>query len=222
VDVRYFLKTRTDFIRQLYDTASVPYLERKRKIEAEEDPFVPPYSEDEEPPFLEEWIEADESLHILAYSCISMLAAALHLYFKTWERQLRIPAGDSFKSKFKKGWLNGYKAYFAHCFDIHFETAPANLQVLEEVVLARNRHQHPESIINHLIHYSGSDLEKLSHPFFVNYSEKALLGDVNETEISWFMSTNLHITGEKLTAAIDEIVKFVDWLEIEIDKYVYR
>lgn len=84
MDVRFFLNRRIGFIRQLYTTASAPYLERQRKIEAEEEPFVPPYSEDGEPPFLEEWLEADESLHVVAYSCVSMLAAALHLYFETW------------------------------------------------------------------------------------------------------------------------------------------
>lgn len=73
MDVQYFLSRRIDFIRQYYATASAPYVERKRKIEAEEEPFVPPYSEDGEPAFLKEWLEADESLHVLGYSCISML-----------------------------------------------------------------------------------------------------------------------------------------------------
>jgi len=62
VDVGFFLKDRIAFIRQFYDAASLPFVERKRKIDAGEDPFVPPYSEDDEPPFLSEWIEADESL----------------------------------------------------------------------------------------------------------------------------------------------------------------
>ena len=70
MDVRYFLKARTTFIRQLYDTCSAPYLERKQKIEAKEYPFVPPYSEDGEPPFLQEWIEADESLKKRKDDCI--------------------------------------------------------------------------------------------------------------------------------------------------------
>jgi hypothetical protein len=222
VDVRYFLKTRTAFIRQLYRTASAPYLERKRKIEAEEDPFVPPYSEDGEPPFLEEWIEADESLHVLAYSCISMLAAALHLYLKTWERQFSIPVDDSFKSEFKKGWLNGYKAYFAHHVDIRFEDGRADLEVLEEVALARNRVQHPESITSHRTHYSDSDLEKHPRPFFVDDRERSLLADVNEAERSWLMPPTLHVTEEKLSTAIEEVEKFVDWLEIEIATHVYQ
>ncbi len=99
MDVHYFLIKRLKFVCQFYVTSSMPYLERKRKIEAEEEPFVPPYSEDGEPAFLAEWLEADESLHILAYSCISMLAAALHLYFKAWVKESGVPTDEQ---QFKK------------------------------------------------------------------------------------------------------------------------
>ncbi len=77
MDIRYFLSSRIAFIRQFYATASGPYVERKRKIEVREEPFVPPYSEDGEPPFLDEWLKADESLHVLAYSCLSCRESVL-------------------------------------------------------------------------------------------------------------------------------------------------
>ena len=73
MDVRYFLDQRLAFIEQLYVNSAVSFIERKRKIEAEEKPFVPPYSEDPEPAFLSEWLEADESLQVLGGSCVSML-----------------------------------------------------------------------------------------------------------------------------------------------------
>ena len=59
-----------------------------QKIESEEPPFEPPYSEDGEPPFLAEWMEAEEGLQVVGRMCISMLSAALQLYFKTWEDEL--------------------------------------------------------------------------------------------------------------------------------------
>jgi len=222
MNVGFFLKGRIAFIRQLYSTASAPYVERKRKIEAEEDPFVPPYSEDDEPAFLEEWIEADESLHVLAYSCVSMLAAALHLYLKTWERQFGIPVDDSLKSVFKKSWLNGYKVYFARHAGIQFDNSQVDWEVLEEIVLARNRVQHPECITNHRTHYADEDLKKLPHPFFVDDRDNSLLADVDEGEKSWLIPPTLHVTGEKLSAAIAEVERFTDWLEVEVEAHVYR
>ncbi|MFC5521881.1 hypothetical protein [Polaromonas jejuensis] len=182
---------------------------------------MPPYSEDGEPPFLREWIEADESLHVLAYSCISMLAASHHLYLKTFEKLLHFHLDDSLKPKFKKSWLSGYRAYFAHHLGIRFEDCPANLEVLEEVVLARNRVQHPESIAGHRTPYSSSDLGKLAYPFFVNERERDLLADVDEAESAWFMPPTIHVSAEKLATAIEQVEKFGDWLENEIDSRVY-
>lgn len=49
-----FLKDRTGFIRRHYETAAAPFYEIMRRIEAGEEPYEPPYSEDGEPPFLEQ------------------------------------------------------------------------------------------------------------------------------------------------------------------------
>lgn len=221
MNVNYFLQARTVFIRQLYETTSAPYIECKRKIEAEEEPFIPPYSEDGEPPFLQEWIEADESLHVLAYLCISMLSASLHLYLKTLENLLHFPIDDSLKQKFNKGWLSGYMAYFEHHLGVCFKDCPVNLAVIEEVVLARNRVQHPDFIVGQRVQYSASDLRKLVYPFFINDRERGVLEDVDETEITWLMPPTLHINAEKLATAIEQIERFVNWLENEIHIRVY-
>lgn len=107
MDVRYFLGERLFFIKQLCINSSASFVERKRKIEAREEPFVPSYSEDPEPPFLSEWLEAEDSLQVIGRTCISMLSAAFHLYFKTWEHRLGVPVGDLYKTDFKRGWFHG-------------------------------------------------------------------------------------------------------------------
>ena len=223
MDVRYFLSCRIAFIRQFYATASEPYVERKRKIEAREEPFVPPYSEDGEPPFLDEWLEADESLHVLAYSCISMLAAALHLYLESWVRQSGVVVDESLKkSVFKKnGWLSGYNVHFTKQFNVAFETGPADLKMLEEVVLARNRIEHSPSITDQKTQYSASDLKKLRHPFFVDKTEMALLGYSDEKEVSRFMLPTVHVTAAQFLAAVAEVERFADWFDATIEAVVY-
>ncbi|PIX87147.1 MAG: hypothetical protein COZ31_11935 [Nitrospirae bacterium CG_4_10_14_3_um_filter_44_29] len=218
MDVRYFLSRRLDFIRQFYEMSSAPFIERKRLIEAEEEPFVPPYSEDPEPAYLEEWLEAEESLQVLGRTCISMLAAVFHLYFKTWERQIGVPVDASLKGDFKNGWFNGYKAYFARHFRIRFEDGPFRLGVLEEIVLVRNRAQHPESITMDSTHFSESDLEKLPHPFFIDEKDAALFSEIEEGERSWLMAPPIRVTAEKLSAALSEVDSFAEWLEnVEVE-----
>lgn len=221
--IRFFLSLRTDFIRQFYGTASAPYVERIQKIETEEEPFVPSYSEVDEPPFLEEWIEAGESLHVLAYSCISMLAAALHLYLETWVRQSGVPVNPSLKKTVfkKKGWFIGYKDHFSKRFAIDFENGPVNLGLLEEVVLVRNRIEHPSEITTFKTKYAGADLKKLRHPFFVDKRESAFLADDYESEKAWLIPPTLHVTEEQLLAVVSEVERFAEWFEPEIRNLVY-
>ena len=98
MDVRYFLGERLAFIEQLYVNSAAPFIERKRKIEAEEEPFVPPYSEDPEPAFLSEWLEAEESLQVIGHTCISMLSASFHLYFSFSTRKKSMGSSISIAS----------------------------------------------------------------------------------------------------------------------------
>lgn len=215
MDIRYFLASRIAFIRQFYATASKPYVERKRKIEAHQEPFVPPYSEDGEPPFLEEWLEADESLHVLAYSCISMLAAALRLYLESWVSQSGTVVDKN------NGWFTRYNAHFTKHFNVAFEAGPADLKMLEEVVLARNRIEHPSSITDQKTQYSASDLKKLRHPFFVDETEMALLGYSDEKEVFSCMLPSVHVTEVQLHAAMAEVECFADWFDAAIEAVIY-
>jgi hypothetical protein len=198
--------------------SSAPFIERKRQIETEEKPFTPPYSEDPEPAYLEEWLKAEESLQVLGRTCISMLAAVFHLYLKTWERKIGIPVDISLKGEFKNGWFNGYKAYFARHFRIRFEDSPSRLGVLEEIVLVRNRAQHPDSIAMDSAHFSESDLEKLPHPFFIDENVASLFSEIEEGERSWLMAPPIQVTAEKLSDALSEVDGFADWLEnVEVE-----
>lgn len=224
MDIHHFVNSRIAFIRQFFATASEPYVERKRKIDAQESPFVPPYSEDGEPPFLEEWLEADESLQILAYSCISMLAASLHLYLESWVKQSGVSVDAPMKKTLfrKKGWFAGYDAHFTKHFNVAFKTGPSDLKMLEEVVLARNAIEHPPSIVNQKTQYSASDLKKMQSPFFVHETEMKLLGYSSDQVEPRFMLPTVHVGETQLLAAIAEVERFCIWFESEIEAVVYR
>ena len=76
--------------------------------------------------------------------------------------------------------------------------------------------------MNFKTHYSDNDLEKLSHPFFLDESDERLLAEVDEGEKRWLLPTTLHVTGEKLIAAIEEVEKFNEWLEERIQVVVCK
>lgn len=214
MDIQFFLWKRLEFVEQFYQNCAAFFVERKRKIEAGEEPFVQPDNEDGEPQFLAEWIEADESLQLLGLSCISMVATSFHLYLQTWERQIGIPIDESLKPRFKNGgWFRGYKAYFAERLGVRFEESECDLSLLEELVLARNRAQHPDSITSHSARYADSDLKKLPRPFFADQRELELFGEIDESACNWLAPPAVRVTGEKLRAAISEVMRFSKWLE---------
>jgi hypothetical protein len=214
LDICYFLERRLTFIAQYYKSAAPPFHKRKKRIEAGVEPFVPQYSEDGEPPYLEEWLEADESLQVLGETCLSMLSASLHLYFKAWVHQFGVPVAESLKSTFNnRGWFNGYKVYFESNFQIYFHESGCNLKLLEELVLARNRVQHPTSITSCSTTYTKDDLKKLQSPFFATDLEVELMNSADEGERSWLIPPKITVTEEKLQAVLTEVQRFAKWLE---------
>ena len=103
MDIQFFFRQRLEFIRQLYQNSAEPFHHRKRLIEEKAEPFVPSYSEDSEPPFLSEWLEADASIRVIGAACVSMLAAALHVYFQTWVSASRFELDESVMARSREG-----------------------------------------------------------------------------------------------------------------------
>jgi hypothetical protein len=203
-------------VGRFYDTAAAPFEERKRKIEAEEDPYVPPYSEDDEPAFQSEWSEANECLEVLGYSCVSMLSASLQLYLMTFDSELDLNCGGVYKSEFKKGgWINGYRVCFRERLGIRWEDSPSDLQLLEAITLARNRIQHPRSIVMNSVKHSQADAKKQTTMFFVNDNEMQVFASMGMINSDWLMPT-LTVSREKLQAAVGEVETFCEWLDGQI------
>ena len=113
-----------------------------------------------------------------------------------------------------KGRLHAYKAHFSK-FGVHFENSPADLSLLEEIGLARNRIQHQDHIAQQLPTYGRSDLKKLPSPIFINELERGFLP---EWDTSWFSQPTVHITADNFLAAIEQVEKFSDWFEDEMIK----
>lgn len=230
MNIYFFLQLRTKFIRDFYSEASFPFAERKRKIEAKEEPFEPPYSEDEEPPFLREWMEAGESLDVLGQMCISMLASTLQLYLKECTNDIRTRYGcealakvgigrpEEDKAAFKKGWISGYRMFFQDKLRIDWNKAPSNLRLLEEIVLARNKVQHPETITRLSVQHWEHDAKKYPRSFFADEEEMKMIA-ADPLIDEWLGPWKLDITKERLGQAIEEVEKFCEWLDGELQKW---
>jgi hypothetical protein len=222
MDVLFFLKERTGFIRHYYETAAAPFCETICKIEALEAPFNnPPHGNEEEPPFLAEWIEADTGLEVLGRSCISMLSGSLQLYFRTWEDQLGVTweRGER-KRAFEHGFLRGYRTCFGEILNLSWDDCPADFDFLEQVILARNRDQHPDSITKMSVNHSSEDRKKFARLFFISEADQKWYADPEWADLSW-MNPRVHVSRDLLVKALDEVERLAEWFEKHVLAFRY-
>lgn len=214
MDVDFFLKERTAFIKHYFDEAAAPFIETMRKIEAEEPPFEPPYFDPEtmteEPAFLEEWLRAQTGLEVVGQTCVSMLSESLKIFFVTHKKIAGLDCKKSCgQNVFDKGFISGYQTCFAKN-GVNWSQCPANLSILEQVVLARNASQHATSITSTRVSHNVRALRKHPSPLFVSSYEKNLLASRGG---SWMMAPTVHVTRNALHEAIDEVEKLAEWLK---------
>lgn len=138
MDILAGLKEKLRFIESFYKGASAPFVETKRKIEAEESPFVPrPFDPerdtDTEPPFLVEWEDADDSINVTGQTALSLVQASLREYLDAFILLSRVkpPVG-------KGDWFARYKAFFLETYGIDWDAGPVPTKEIEEINLARN------------------------------------------------------------------------------------
>ncbi|EJL6983981.1 hypothetical protein NMT40_003588 [Vibrio cholerae] len=222
MDIKYFALSRVEFISAFYEKALAPFLETVRLIEEEKPPYEPAYSESDEPPFLSEWIDADQSIDVLGIQCASLLCSTLKLFLEeslknvfrsnTHKVTKNIKTENEYKTEFKKGWLNGYCRLFEKEFNLNWSDSNINILLIEELILVRNRGQHPEHITMLSNSFSKKDMEKIPSPFFVDklYENKDFYD---------FLTPTIKPKPEKMKAAFEEVIKLINWLENSLNKW---
>jgi hypothetical protein len=213
MDVLWFLKRRTAFVRRFYASTSPQFLETKRQIENREPPYnTRAVDASGEPPYLEEWQDADEAVEFLGQACVSFLAASVKLYLVESEREFRETWGGLFDfppvTIGEPGIVSGYEEWFRG-FGIDVRESGCDIELIREIVATRNLTQHPRSI--GLMHLSQRDTDrrKFPMPFFAHPLERLVLEGAPEHEIPWMLS----ITPAGLVHAAEEVDRFSEWLE---------
>jgi hypothetical protein len=218
MDTIYFLKNRTQFIRFYFDAALKPFGDIKSAIENELPPFDdPPYSEDGEPSFLKDWMDAHSAAKILGLACVSLLSDTLKLYFQTLQHRV---IGFGFKDKsaaFRHGFVAAYLGVLGPILETDWSDCPADRAVIEQIVLARNRGQHSEDFTSLQVTHDDTMLQKYPNPFFASEEERQAWSAAGEVQ-STFLMPEIEVTREKLFDAVTEVEKLAEWIESRLDK----
>lgn len=218
MDATYFLKKRTDFIRFYYDTSAPAFAEVRRCIDEELPPYDdPPYSEDPEPAYLEEWMDTETAEQILGIACVSLLSDALKQYFHTLQKRVIGFRFEDNRALTKNGFVPAYLEALGEILDTDWSDCPAKLDVIEQIVLARNRGQHGADLMTLDIMHDGKTLEKYPTPFFAS-SDELKDWPREPGSLSWFVMPRVKITRDNLFEALSEVDTLADWIDSRLDK----
>ena len=123
--------------------------------------------------------------------------------------------GASHKKAFKEGFLHGYQACFAEALRISWDSCPANLAIVEQVTLARNLDQHPETNSTFDLSHSKKDFRKFPRPFV---GDDFAAGSYNDPDAMgrWWLGPRLRVPAEKLLEAIDQADLLATWLAEQV------
>lgn len=215
MNVRWFLKERTNFIRFFYDQSVSAFVVVKHQIEHELPPYDdPPYSEDGEPAFLEEWMDADMAIELAGLACVSLLSDSLKLYFNTLQKRV---IGFSFDEQEKavskqQGFPAAYRLALSAILDTDWSDCPADFAIIEQVVLARNRGQHGEDISSFRSTYDAAMVAKHPRPLFASTEEMSCLTS-EEGSLASFLMPSIKVSRESLFLAIEQVELLADWIE---------
>ncbi|WP_456684008.1 hypothetical protein [Bradyrhizobium sp. USDA 3262] len=111
----------------------------------------------------------------------------------------------------KEGFVAAYIAVLGHILDTDWSDCPVRLNVIEQVVLARNRGQHGTNLTSLDVRHDNGTLTKHSMPFFASETEWQTWQEAGGNPDS-FLAPLLQVTQERFLLAIDEVEMLADWV----------
>jgi hypothetical protein len=199
------LHEKLRFISWFFGLTTAPFAGIKQKIEAGDQPYKSSATPEDnsDPPFAMEWLDADQAIRLQGQLCLSLLQRSLLEYLgetvKLSSRQA--PSKNN-------NWFGNYKKWFLD-LGVDWTASGADLLLIEEMTLARNRIQHGSRGDSHsLIKMQDEDYRaRFPRARFQSDLEALVFRNAGPKLRS------IELTTDKLSKAIDEIMAFAKFIE---------
>ena len=211
LDLAYFLKQRLSFVEYFHANTTASFEDIKRKIEAGEPPYVDtrhPDDPDDEPAFLEEWEKADAAMTITGAACLDQLQSTFHAFLDEYMNQIgNKKVVPQLKNLEQKSWFGNYRLFFQEYLKIDWAASGADLELLEQVILARNDFTHNVDLLSLNAYQTSFHAEKYPNSAFADPRWKTLSLLVPRTR--------LIVPGETLLRAVGALRTLCEYLDRE-------
>jgi hypothetical protein len=207
MDILAGLRDKLRFIERFYMSASEPFRETKRRIDAHEEPFEPPpfdpETSDLEPPFLDDWIEADESLNLVGQAALNLAQAAFRDYLDWFMKlnDVKLTASGSH-------WLERYRKEFLQTYGIDWSHGPVSFEELEEINFARNDVEHHGQPFGMTRSQSEKHQARFPLGVFMHEIDRQIAAS---SEVEWL--GRIYISRDNLAEALRRIETFCKFLD---------
>jgi len=209
MDILTGLREKLEFIERFYYGALPEFVVTKRKIENHEVPFVPrefdpDHDWDTDPPFLNEWQDADDSINLVGQAALSLVQTSLREYLDAfvWLCGSKPPAG-------KGDWFARYKGFFLEEYDIDWDAGPVPPAEIEEINLARNDIQHTGQIFGLTRRQSKEHRRRFPAGIFAHEIDRQMYVGREDAEL------RIYVTEENLHQAIRRVCRFCEYLDAQ-------
>lgn len=207
MDILAGLKDKLRFIERFHESASEPFRETKRKITEQEEPFVPAAIDPEmwggEPPFLAEWIDAEESLDLVGQASLCLVQSAFREYLDGF-----VSLRGKGKPSGRGNWFGRYRKFFLEVYSIDWGAAPIQPEQLEEISLARNDIQHTGEEFGMVRRQSKEHARRFPGGLFASEIDKELF---RESKDPW--PARISVSGDTLSEAVRRVERFCEFLD---------
>lgn len=216
MDILYFLRERLSFIRRHYDAAVTGFEETKRLIEAGAPPYDATPIHEDEPPFLQEWMDADASIQVIGLGCTSLLSDALKLYLGHLQRnRIGFEFDDEGRRAIRRSWVAAHREALGEILATDWMGSGIDFDLIEQVVLARNRAQHGTDLFALRPAHDAAMLRRHALPHFAESREVEAWIAAGRPE-GLFGAPGVTVSREALFAAIAEVERLGSWVDANL------
>jgi hypothetical protein len=161
----------------------------------------------DEPAFLEEWEKANAAMTITGAACLDLLQSTFHAYLDEYMKEIGnkhvIP---KLRTLGQKGWFGNYRVFFENYLKISWAASEADLNLIEQVILARNDFTHNGDLLS---------LNSFQTSFHSEKYPDSVFADSRWKEVVFGNRTPLIVPSEALKRSIQELRKLCEYLDRE-------